>query len=145
VESHGDGLAVVVVGELVVVVPAIPAVLVAVAMGADTREFDEAEVTGFGEFSDSDGAAARVERDRYGAAVDGKGLLLDAGALFDAALSAAWALGVGFGGGDAVDGEQAEVPRTQPASTPSSADSQRSSSDWDTPPSMPIGDEARGL
>ena len=64
VESDGDGLVVVAVGELVVVVPAVLAVLVAVAVGADAGEFGEGEVAGFGEFTDADGATAGVERDR---------------------------------------------------------------------------------
>jgi hypothetical protein len=78
-------------------------------MRADTREFAEREVTGFGEFSDSDRAAACVERDRDQPPVGGDGLVFDAGALFDAALSASRGFGVGFRGGDPVDGEQAEV------------------------------------
>ena len=41
VEPDGDGLVVVAVGELVVVVPAVLAVLVLVAVGADAGEFGE--------------------------------------------------------------------------------------------------------
>ena len=91
------------VGELVVVVPAVLAVLVAVAVGADAGEFGEGEVAGFGEFADADGAAARVERDGGRLAVEGDGLVFDVGALLDASFRASGVLGVGFGGGDAVD------------------------------------------
>src|SRR5439155_102062 len=49
VESDGDGLVVVAVGELVVVVPAVLAALVAAAVGSDPRQLGEGKVAGFGE------------------------------------------------------------------------------------------------
>ena len=78
-------------------------------MGADAGEFGEGEVAGFGEFADADGAAARVERDGDGLAVDGDGAVFDVGALLDATFRTPRCLGGGFGGGDPVDREQPEV------------------------------------
>jgi hypothetical protein len=46
VEPHGEGAAAVAVGELVVVVPAVAAVLVGVAVGALAAQLDEGEVAG---------------------------------------------------------------------------------------------------
>src|SRR5205085_1892236 len=103
------GLGVVAVGELVVVVPAVLAILVAVAMRTDAREFGEGEVTGFGEFSDPNGTTAGVHRERVLASGDGDGLLLYISALLDAPFRTSWCLGVGFGGGDAVNGDEPEI------------------------------------
>src|SRR3954453_22143770 len=51
VESHGDRRAVIVGGELVVVVPAVAASLVRGAVGADAGEGDEVEVAGVDVFA----------------------------------------------------------------------------------------------
>ena len=45
---------------VVVVVPAVLAVLVAIAVRADARKFGEGEVAGLGEFPDADGTTART-------------------------------------------------------------------------------------
>jgi hypothetical protein len=85
VQSDGDGLGAVEVGELVVVVPAVLAVLVAVAVRADAGKFGEGEVAGFGEFADADRSTTRVQREGHRLAGDRDGLVFDVGALLDAA------------------------------------------------------------
>ena len=76
------------VGQLVVVVPAVLAVLVAVAVGADAGEFGEGEVAGFGEFTDADRTAARVEREVTWLAVGTVMVLSSTWALFSTRRSA---------------------------------------------------------
>ncbi|MGZ6976433.1 MAG: hypothetical protein ACXVKQ_21045 [Acidimicrobiia bacterium] len=61
VEPDGDDPSAVVLGELVVVVPAVSSGLVAGAVGADAGEFGVVEVAAFGEFPDPDRTTARVQ------------------------------------------------------------------------------------
>jgi hypothetical protein len=72
VEAHRDGLVFVLDRELVVVVPAVPAVPVTVAVRADARERDEAKFTGVGAFTNAQRATAREElQGSRGAVVEG--------------------------------------------------------------------------
>jgi hypothetical protein len=84
-ESHGDRLVVVVVGELVVAVPAELPALVAVAVDPNAPQWRVGEVAGLDELADADGAAPRVERDRLLNPGDGDDTILNVSALLDAA------------------------------------------------------------
>jgi hypothetical protein len=60
-EADGERAAAEAIGESVVVVPAVAAVLVGVAVGAHACEFGEGEVAGVGEFAEAERTAAGVE------------------------------------------------------------------------------------
>ena len=84
VESDGDGAAAEVLGESVVVVPAVVPGLVGVAVRADPVEFGEDEFAGVGGLGDADGAGAGEQVDRGGGAVGvGDGAVFDEGGLLD--------------------------------------------------------------
>jgi len=109
VEPDRDGLVVVAGGELVVVVPAVAAVLVPAAVGADARQPLEVWLAGVGELDDSECAAVGVETKRPVAAVgEGDGLVFEVDVLLDPSVVASCLGWGGLGGGDAVDGEEAE-------------------------------------
>ena len=110
VEPNGDGAGAVAVGELVVVVPAVAAALVLGPVGADAAEFGEREVAGVGAFGEAERPGVGVEVEGAAGAVgEGDGLVFDVGALLDAsAAGAPVGFGGGDGGGDPVDGEEAE-------------------------------------
>jgi hypothetical protein len=93
----------------VVVVPAVGADLVGLAAGADAGEFGEELLAGVGEGEDADGAGTGEQVDGvFGAVGEGDGALFDEGGLLDTFL-VALAVGAGaLGGGDLVDGAQAE-------------------------------------
>src|SRR5205823_985296 len=80
VESDGHDPAAEVVGESVVVVPAVSPGLVAVAVGADAGQFAVVEVAVFREVADSDGAATGVQLNGAAGAVGrGDGLRFESG------------------------------------------------------------------
>jgi len=107
VESHGDRRAVVVSGELVVVVPALAPSLVLVALGADAGEGDEVQVAGGGVFADAECSAAGEERDGVGGAVGERdALVFEVDALLDSlAIASSRLLRSSLGGSHPVDGE----------------------------------------
>ena len=111
-QPDGDRAAAEVVGEAVVVVPAVLAVLVAVAVGADAVEWREVQVAGVGERrrcrSRRRGRRAATVSVRAVGELDG--LVFDVRAFrFALSFVAAGLLRAGLCGGDAVDGEPAEV------------------------------------
>ena len=80
-------------------------------MRSDAGEFGVAEVAGFGEFADADGAAAGVELDGVCRSVsESDGLRLEPAALFFApsVFAARLLLDVGLGRSDSVDRQQTE-------------------------------------
>ena len=111
VEPDGDGAGAEAWREAVVVVPAILAVLVGVAVGADAGEFGEVVFAGVGEGGDADCSVAGEEVDVERRAVgSGDGALFDERRLRNAsALGAARLPSAGFGGCDLVDRQQPEM------------------------------------
>ncbi len=112
VEPDGDGSVAGGVGESVVVVPPVSVVFAGVAVGSDAGQGDEIEVAGVDEAADADLTASRVEVDGAGGAVgvaDRFGV--DPHTLFVSLLVGvpAWVLGAGFGGGDSVDRQPAQI------------------------------------
>ena len=112
VEADGDLAAAEVVGEGVFVVPAVGAGLVGAADGVDAAELVEVVLAVVGEPSDAEGAGSGIEGDGLVVPSGRVMVLASMTVLFSvrrSALSRRGRLGAGLGGGDPVDGEEAEV------------------------------------
>src|SRR5947208_5846283 len=110
VEPQRDDAGAEVVGEAIVVVPAVAARLVGVAVRPHPRECAEVEVPSFGQLTDPEDPAPGVELDGSGAAVgEGDRPGFEPGALLDSlSVGAPRLLDAGFGGRHPVEGAEAE-------------------------------------